>query len=222
MEDIVKSFNVTYNSENAYEMVAQIGDIALDAIIDDGVLDGVPVLGTLKVIYKTTQNIQTRRLIKKVYKFIFATKDTTLYERTKFMAEYTEKNKENGCEVLLAVIDKLDNINKVDILANLMKAKINDLINIECFIRLCVVIDRIPFSDLNELSKYTKDYYEYGSTDVLLSAGVLSNTVIDAEEGNKYRLNMLGVLLLKHGMLQDVSVNIKNYTYLADMEWKQF
>lgn len=222
MEDIVKSFDVTYNSEEAYDMVAQIGDIALDAIIDGGVLDGVPVLGTLKGIYKTTQNIQTRRLIKKVYKFIFATKDTTLYERTKFMAEYTEKNKENGCEVLLAVIDKLDNINKVDILANLMKAKINDLINIECFIRLCVVIDRIPFSDLNELSKYTKDYYEYGLTDVLLSAGVLSNTVIDAEEGNKYRLNMLGVLLLKHGMLQDVSVNIKNYTYLADMEWKQF
>ncbi len=140
----------------------------------------------------------------------------------KFMAEYTEKNKENGCEALLAVIDKLDNINKVDILANLMKAKINDLINIEYFIRLCVVIDRIPFSDLNELSKYTKDYYEYGSTDVLLSAGVLSNTVIDAEDGNKYRLNMLGVLLLKHGMLQDVSVDIKNYTYLADMEWKQF
>ena len=32
MEDIVKSFNVTYNSEDAYEMVAQIGDIALDAI----------------------------------------------------------------------------------------------------------------------------------------------------------------------------------------------
>ena len=121
MEDIVKSFNVTYNSEDAYEMVAQIGDIALDAIIDGGVLDGVPVLGTLKGIYKTTQNIQTRRLIKKVHKFIFATKDTTLYERMKFMAEYTEKNKENGCEALLAVIDKLDNINKVDILANLMK-----------------------------------------------------------------------------------------------------
>ena len=69
MEDIVKSFDVTYNSEEAYDMVAQIGDIALDAIIDGGVLDGVPVLGTLKGIYKTTQNIQTRRLIKKVYKF---------------------------------------------------------------------------------------------------------------------------------------------------------
>ncbi len=222
MEDIVKSFDVTYNSEDAYEMVAQIGDIALDAIIDGGVLDGVPVLGTLKGIYKTTQNIQTRRLIKKVHKFIFATKDTTLYERMKFMEEYTEKNKENGCEVLLAVIDKLDNVNKIDVLVNLMRARIKESISIENFIRLCTVVDRIPFSDLNELTKYAEDYYEDGSTDLLLSAGVLSNTVIDAEEGNKYRLNMLGVLLLKHGMLQDVSVNIKNYTYLADMKWKQF
>ena len=222
MEDIVQSFENTYDSENAYEIVEEVGDIAFDTIIDGGALDGVPVIGLLRNIYKSTKNFQFYRLTKKVYRFLFLTKNTTLAERVKFMEDYTEKNKENGCEALLTVIDKLDNINKVDILANLMKAKINDLINIECFIRLCVVIDRIPFSDLNELTKYAEDYYEDGSTDLLLSAGVLSNTVIDAEEGNKYRLNMLGVLLLKHGMLQDVSVNIKNYTYLADIKWKQF
>lgn len=179
MDEIVKSFDVTYNNEEAYDTVAEIGDVALDVIIDGGMLDGVPVIGLLKRVYKTTKNFQFQRLLKKVHRFIFSSQDTSLEERIKFMQEYTDKNKEEGCEALLAVIDRLDNVNKVDILANLMKAKIKEHINISDFIRLCAIIDRIPFSDFNELVKYVEDYYEEGSTDVLLSAGVLFNTVID-------------------------------------------
>lgn len=222
MEDIVQSFENTYDSENAYEIVEEVGDIAFDTIIDGGALDGVPVIGLLRNIYKSTKNFQFYRLTKKVYRFLFLTKNTTLAERMKFMAEYTEKNKENGCEALLTVIDKLDNVNKIDVLVNLMRARIKESISIENFIRLCTVVDRIPFSDLNELTKYAEDYYEDGSTDLLLSAGVLFNSVIDANRGNKYRLNPLGVMLSRYGMLQDVAVEIKNYTDLADMKWKTF
>lgn len=220
MDKIIKSFDATYNSEEAYDTVAQIGDVALDVIIDGGMLDSVPVIGLLKGLYKTTKNLQIHRLIKKVHKFIVKTQDTTLEERNKFMQEYTEKNKEEGCEALLAVIDGLDNVNKVDILVNLMKAKIKGHINIVDFIRLCAIIDRIPFSDFSELIKYVEDYYEECSTDVLLSAGVLFNTVIDGNEGNKYRLNSLGKILLKYGLLNDIPIKTKNSTHLADLTWK--
>ena len=138
-----------------------------------------------------------------------------------FISEYTEKNKEDGCEVLLALLDRLDNTNKVNILTNLMKAKIKEEISIEDFIRLCAVLERIPFSDINELQKYKEDYYENGSTDILLSAGVLSNTVIDANDTDKYRLNSLGVMLLKHGLQQDVDVEIKDSTHLSDFDWHE-
>lgn len=220
MDEIVKSFDDTYNSEEAYNMVAQIGDVAIDAIIDGVALDGVPVIGLLKGVYKTTKNFQFQRLIKKVHKFLFVTKDTTLEDRVKFIQEYAEKNKEEGCEALFAVIDRLDNVNKVDILVNLMKSRIKGDINIADFIRLCAIVDRIPFSDFSELVKYVEDYYEEGSTDVLLSAGVLFNTVIGANEGNKYRLNSLGKILLKYGLLMDVPVQTKKSTHLADMDWK--
>ena len=60
-----------------------------------------------------------------------------------------------------------------------------------------------------------------GSTDILLSAGVLSNTVIDANDTNKYRLNSLGVMLLKHGLQQDVDVEIKDSTHLSDFDWHE-
>ena len=136
MEEITKSFENTYESETAYDLVAQAGDIVFDAVIDGGMLDGVPILGILKGAYKATRNLQLYRLMKKVHRFIFQTRDTSLQERQKFIEEYTQKNKENGCEVLLAVIEKLDNTNKVDVLANLMKAKIQGKIDIKDFIRL--------------------------------------------------------------------------------------
>ena len=181
MEEITKSFENTYESETAYDLVAQAGDIVFDAVIDGGMLDGVPILGILKGAYKATRNLQLYRLMKKVHRFIFQTRDTSLQERQKFIEEYTQKNKENGCEVLLAVIEKLDNTNKVDVLANLMKAKIQGKIDIKDFIRLTTILERIPFSDLPELYKYKNDYFEEGSTDVLLSAGVIYNTVLQAE-----------------------------------------
>ena len=83
------------------------------------------------------------------------------------------------------------------------------------------MLERIPFSDINELQKYKEDYYENGSTDILLSAGVLSNTVIDANDTDKYRLNSLGVMLLKHGLQQDVDVEIKDSTHLSDFDWHE-
>ena len=65
MEEITKSFENTYESETAYDLVAQAGDIVFDAVIDGGMLDGVPILGILKGAYKATRNLQLYRLMKK-------------------------------------------------------------------------------------------------------------------------------------------------------------
>ena len=65
------------------------------------------------------------------------------------------------------------------------------------------------------------DYYEDGSTDILLSAGVLFNTVIDGNGTNKYRLNSLGVMLLKYGLQQDIDFEINTSTHLSDLDWHE-
>lgn len=222
MEELIKSFENTYDSDAAYKTVAQVGDVAVDALIDDGVLDGVPIISTLKGLYKATKNFQLYRLMKKMHKFIFVTHDTTSCEREKFIAEYAEKNKENGCEALFAVLERIDNINKVDVLANLIKAKIKGFISIENFIRLTTILERIPFSDLRDLPKYINDYYEHGSTDILLSAGVLNQTVLDANGSNKYRLNFLGAILLKYGLSYDVDVETMTTTNITQLEWGEY
>lgn len=219
MEELVESFKNTYDNDAAYDTIAQVGDITIDTLFNDEILDGVPIISTLKGLYKATKNYQFYRLMKKMYKFVFVTHDTTLSERKKFLTEYTKKNKEDGCEALFAVLDRLDNVNKVNVLANLIKAKIRGFISIENFIRLTTILDRIPYPDLNELPKYIEDYYEDGSTDILLSAGVLNETVLDVNGSNKYSLNFLGCILLKYGLSYDVDVERKTTTNITQLKW---
>lgn len=180
--------------------MATIGDAGVDTMITSGALDSVPVLGILNGIYKVTRNFRTLRLCKKVAVFLYETSCISQKETDKFIREYTEANKEKGAEILLAVIDKIDNVNKINYLCNLMKVKINGEISIGDFIRLCHIIERLPYVDFKNLEKYKTDFSEVGTDDVLLSSGVVYNSILDMNDGNKYRLNHLGELLLKHGL----------------------
>ena len=92
MNNIVKPFEETFKSKDAYDLVANAGDIAMDAIIDDGALDGVPIIGAIKGLYKVTKKLSNLSAYEK--KFIglfFITHDTTIEERMNFISEYTEK-----------------------------------------------------------------------------------------------------------------------------------
>ena len=205
--NIVDSFESSFLSDDKKDLLATIGDASFDAVIDNGALDGVPILGVLNGIYKVGKNIQTFRLCKKIASFLFVTSEITQEDKEKFIQEYTVANKEKGAEVLLNVIDKIDNINKIEYLANLMKAKVQGQITIEDFVRLCFVIEKLPYVDFGNLQKYKQDCSEVGTDDILLSAGVIYNSVIDANDGDKYKLNYIGNLLLRYGMGKDTDVN---------------
>lgn len=199
-ENLVESFEDSLLNDDNKNLLATVGDAGLDAIITGGALDGVPILGILNGIFKVTKNFQMRRLYKKVVLFLYGLSDFSQRDKEKFLHEYTEANQEKGAEVLLAVIDKIDNANKITTLCNLMRAKINGEISIDNFVRLCQVIERLPYVDFKNLVKYKVDYSELGTDDVLYSSGVIYNSVIDANGGDKYKLNYMGKLLLRFGL----------------------
>lgn len=189
--NLVESFESSLLSDDNKDLLATVGDTGLDAVITGGVLDGVPVLGILNGIFKVTKNFQMRRLYKKMVLFLYGLSEFSERDKEKFLHEYTEANQEKGLEVMLAVIDKIDNANKICILCNLMRAKINGEISIDNFVRLCQVIERVPYVDFKNLVKYKVDYSELGTDDVLSSSGVIYNSVIDANGGDKYKLNYM-------------------------------
>lgn len=227
-ENLVESFEESLLNDDNKDLLATVCDTGLDAVITGGALDGVPILGILNGIFKVTKNFQTYRLCKKMVKFLYGLSDYSKRDKEKFLQEYTEANQEKGAEVLLAVIDKIDNANKITTLCNLMRAKINGEISIDNFIRLCQVIERLPYVDFKNLEKYKVDYSELGTDDVLSSSGVIYNSVIDANDGDKFKLNYIGKLLLKFGLLVDTdldapsSVSMPNTLTPEALEWKEF
>lgn len=206
-ENLVESFEESLLNDDNKDLLATVCDTGLDAVITGGALDGVPILGILNGIFKVTKNFQTYRLCKKMVKFLYGLSDYSQRDKEKFLQEYTEANQEKGAEVLLAVIDKIDNANKITTLCNLMRAKINGEISIDNFIRLCQVIERLPYVDFKNLEKYKVDYSELGTDDVLYSSGVIYKSVIELNGSDKYKLNYIGKLLLKYGLLVDTDLD---------------
>ena len=102
----------------------------------------------------------------------------------------------------MGLVERLDNINKQQVLARLTVAKIHGFITIEDFFRLSSLLERIPYVDLKELGRYKEPYYdESGDSELLFATGALELNTIDTTDGgtNKYLLSRLGDHLLRWG-----------------------
>lgn len=205
--EIVESFQNSFENGNTIDFVVDTADLAYDKFVDSGAANGIPVIGMLNGVYKIYKNIQAYRLAKKVYLFLFHTKEIEAEKKRKFVKDYIESNQEDGIDALLSVIDQLDNQNKVIIMAHLLKAKVDEVITIYEFNRLIACLRRIPYSDIQKLKDYNHHHYEPGVTEVLYATGVLYLSHEDFEEDtNEYKLNYNGALLLKYGLKASVEI----------------
>lgn len=207
--EIVESFQNSFENDNTIDFVIDAADLVFDKFVDSDAVNGVPVVGMLNGVYKIYKNVQAYRLAKKVYLFLYHTKEIDAEKKRKFIEEYIESNQEDGIDALLSVIDQLDNQNKVGILTNLLKAKVDEVITIYEFNRLVACLQRIPYSDILKLKDYENHHYEPGVTEVLYAAGVLYLSHEDFEEDtNKYKLNYNGAQLLMYGLKVNVEIPV--------------
>lgn len=156
------------------------------------------------------QDYKESEFFRKYTAFILGVVDTTEKEREKFAEEIAKKANDAAGNVIAGMVDRLDNINKEVILANLTKARIEGKISIENFFRLASVLERIPYIDLAKLPSYHTPYYdEDGDTELLNSTGVLRPVQL-SEEGDTYILSPIGIKLLSFGLKINVKeVNVK-------------
>ena len=138
---------------------------------------------------------------RKFTRYILGLTETTDKERTRFAEEIQQKAEDHPGNVIMGMVDRLDNINKEEVLAKLSVARMKGEITIEDFFRLHSLLERVPYVDLKELPKYKEPFYDKdGDTELLFATGALELVTLDSKGGpNKYVLSRLGAMLLRLG-----------------------
>lgn len=142
------------------DALAELGDIGIDRFLEDSFLNGIPALGFLLKFVRTGRDIRDWNFTRKIVKFLQSTAQFTPEERLQFIEKLeSDPNfaRDTG-ERLIILIDRLDELDKIPLLAKLFRAYINDRIDLALFRRLASALDRAFIDDLNsllELDRYS-------------------------------------------------------------------
>lgn len=174
----------------------------------------------LQSIRNSVTEYKAHEFFRKFTCFIYELEELTEEQRNGFIRDIEKAANDTSGNVVMGLVDRIDNINKEKILANLVKAKVVNEISVDDFFRLSSMLERIPYVDLVKLELYNQDYYdEDGDSELLYATGALQQSIIDAEGGNKYVLSKLGKKLLIFGLHVEVSNIQLAGTKVANLEW---
>lgn len=217
MEEIfIKDFETSVqNSPEAEELFGNTTDNIIAAADKEGLIEKMPIVGWLVKAQQAVEDIRNMAFCKKVFRFCFHTSRYSKKEITDFFEEYTNANDENGYESMLLVLERLDNYNKVDVMANLLKAKLAGKLSIDNFIRLTSSLQIVPYVDLRCMPDYLKSIGTRHDTYMLLAAGLLYQSAIGVdgvgrENSSHYQLNDNGLLFVQYGLGIDISSYVKS------------
>ena len=215
LTNLENSLEASVVSENLVESFGSVSEALMDSKIPDGVLQNIPFFDVLYKFGKAFLSIRDHFFAKKVLKFLFEIKEITTEERIIFLKDIETKTGQKAGEVLLMLIERLDNMEKVKIISNLFKAKVNNSITIGNFLRLSSIVDKAYIYDLKKLNSFvsTTGYYIEDVSESLYGLGLLYivpiSEIIDTINNNepipgvsdaKYTLTTSGRILLINGI----------------------
>lgn len=194
---------------NLTDMAEEAAELALDSLLNDGLLKDVPVFGWLFKGYGAYRNITERIFLKKLGTFLYGVSEASQSQREKFRQAMIGDplNKKQFGERLLLLIDRHERVEKSFLLGQLMAKVIEGELSKELFQRLAAAIDRITVEDLEELKLHQgnivalgehvkQGLYRAGLVDLDLSGYQFSEFV---DVSVDYKINGLGKALLEHG-----------------------
>lgn len=151
----------TINSTALPEITKDLAEVALDSILDNGILRDLPIVNTIIGLSKTAVSIRDRFLIQKIASFLRATRPFSEKEREDFSKKIeTEPNyRQEVGEHLIVLLDRLDDKRKPEMIAKLFLAYLKDDITYTDFIRFSSIVEKAFINDLQGfLSTLSEDF----------------------------------------------------------------
>ena len=196
-------------SESLGDALATIADTSLDAAIESGALDGIPIIGIATGVAKAARDIREAFLLRKLAGFLEATNSLTLEERRRFEAQFSDNSaQEDFGGALLVLIDRAEDIEKPKILGRLLVAYVRGAFNQRELLRMSKMVDRSYFEDLTYLKNFFtglqpgNEVIAQSLTAVgfLYQAGFDGGDADDYSGGIWYEITQYGQWLVEYGL----------------------
>lgn len=156
---IDKALKDSIISDEALNIAKDYSEIVLDSILKNEMLKEVPIIGTLISLGKIAYSLKDRHTFKKLSIFLSKLSEIPIKDREKFVSKMEDEDQynESTSEKILLLLKRLDETAKAEILGNLFKLYILEIINKYQFLRFASIVERAYINDLFELS--TRSYY---------------------------------------------------------------
>jgi len=130
---------------SAIDAATSLAEVGIDALLDDGLLRDVPIVGTLVSLGRAGIALRDRIFAKKVARFLLQLCEVPEEERRRFHDELNRNPKRSRAlgETLIVLLDRIDDFEKAQLLAKAFVALLRNKIVEADFHRLCRAIDRV-------------------------------------------------------------------------------
>jgi len=134
----------------AKSLAVDLSEIALDSLLEEGILKEIPVLKSIIACRKTWQAVHDQLFLRKVAGFVLACPKFTEAEKNKFLDEVLREPKamKQLGDALVLILDKLDDLEKAPMVKKVFAAYVRGHIDYSDFRRLGAGIDSAFVGDL--------------------------------------------------------------------------
>jgi len=182
-----------------------------DGLLGDALLTDIPVIGTLRKLFKSAGNISTYLFTKKLILFLCELKDVPPAKRQEQVARMTESEEYAGQvgESVMLLLDRIDDMRKPKMVGKAFKAYLLGTINLDELRQLNRAIDLMDVNNISFLTdlyakceRYTDQHVLsfWGLGELALDADVMPDGSFSADVTSyavRGRGNYLGRLFMK-------------------------
>ena len=155
MELLIPSFKKSIFDPSLKDAVVDMAEIGLDRVLDNDILQAIPVLRTLVGIGKAYQSIRDRNAMKQTATFIMALREQNIpqnkLDEHKRKLDFDPTFAEEELGRVLVILDATHDIEKSKLLAKIYRAYIENLFDWDRFCELSDLVSRLFVSDISLL-----------------------------------------------------------------------
>ncbi|MBK0401222.1 hypothetical protein H0I76_18640 [Limibaculum sp. M0105] len=193
------------------DALAVLGDTALDAAIESGALDSIPILGLITSGTRAAREIRDALYLRKIVRLLRELQTVDADVRKDFIKNLGDKAElERFGENILLILDRAEDSEKPAIVGRIIAAHIvGQIASYSKAMRLVAMVDRAYVADLDYLKDFAPGVQRDRDVAASLSAiGFLSNRGFDGGGANQetnpggyvYELNEYGEMLRRYGL----------------------